>query len=133
MPVTRFSRQREAILQALQSRCDHPTAEMLYLTLRKTHPNISLGTVYRNLTLLEGQGDAQRIRSQEGPDRYDGTTAPHDHLYCRKCGSVVDLPSMEETCNIPKIQAIAKQLGVVVEAQQMSFYGVCAACAADTQ
>lgn len=133
MPVTRFSRQREAILQALQARCDHPTAEMLYLTLRQTHPNISLGTVYRNLTLLEGQGEAQRIRSQEGPDRYDGGMEPHDHLYCRKCGAVVDLPSMEAALDAQKIQTAARKYDVVVEAHQISFYGVCAACAADTQ
>ena len=128
MTVTRFSRQREAILAALRERCDHPTAETLYHELRKLHPNISLGTVYRNLSLLESQGDVLRIPDQEGPDRYDGTTHPHDHLFCRACGAVIDLPSMEDTINIDKARQAAKRQGMVLESYHVSFYGVCQAC-----
>ncbi len=131
MPATRFSRQREAISTALRARDDHPTAETLYHSLREAHPNISLGTVYRNLALLEGQGEALRIRSQDGPDRYDGTTSPHDHLHCTRCGALVDLMDMGELVNMAAAKEAAARHGVKVERHQLSFVGLCRNCAAN--
>ena len=55
------SRQREAILQCLVNRYDHPTAETVYLSIKDDFPNISLGTVYRNLSLLSDLGEIQKI------------------------------------------------------------------------
>ncbi len=118
-------------MQALRARTDHPTAETLYHALREYHPNISLGTVYRNLALLESQGDVVRLHSQDGPDRYDGTIAPHDHLHCRKCGAVVDLLGMIDAVNLGTAREAASKQGVIVENHQVSFYGLCGACAAD--
>lgn len=131
MPTTRFSRQREAIATALRARCDHPTAETLYHSLRKTHPNISLGTVYRNLALLENRGEALRIRNQDGPDRYDGATTPHDHLHCRRCGALVDLMDMGELVNMDAAKEAAAHRGVKLESRQLSFVGLCRDCAAN--
>ena len=127
MAGTRFSRQRAAIVDALHARCDHPTAEMLYRTLRQTHPNISLGTVYRNLTLLEEQGEALRIYSKDGPDRFDGITAPHNHLQCRGCGAMVDLPT-DVSLDLAKVRADAARSGMAVDHHQVVFFGLCAAC-----
>lgn len=133
MAATRFSRQREAIAQALRARRDHPTAEMLYYSLRKDHPSISLGTVYRNLSLLESQGGILRLHGQDGPDRYDGATDPHDHLHCRKCGAVVDLMNMGEVVNLRAAQEAASRHGVVIETRQISFYGLCGDCSSGVQ
>ena len=130
MPAIRFSRQREALAQALRTRRDHPTAEMLYRSLRQANPNISLGTVYRNLTLLESQGNVLRLPGQDGPDRYDGNVVPHAHLFCDNCGGVADLPDMSDRMDLQAIQAEAAHQGMVVKAGWVSFNGLCAACAA---
>ena len=73
------SRQREAIRQCLTGRYDHPTAETVYMSIKDEFPNISLGTVYRNLSLLSDLGEIQKITVSGGPDRFDGNPAPHYH------------------------------------------------------
>ena len=55
--MIKYSRQRESIVNFLASRTDHPTAETIYQNIKKEFPNISLGTVYRNLSLLEEIGE----------------------------------------------------------------------------
>ena len=67
--MIKYSRQREAIVQYLTGRTDHPSAESVYQALRQTHPNISLGTVYRNLGVLEENGQLMRIPMDNGSDR----------------------------------------------------------------
>lgn len=74
------SRQREAVYDFLMTRKDHPTADFIYENVRKTFPNISLGTVYRNLNLLVELGQAQRFSTYDGYDHFDGNPAPHYHL-----------------------------------------------------
>ena len=51
MAILKYSRQRESIKNYLYGREDHPTADMVYMDMRQEFPNISLGTVYRNLSL----------------------------------------------------------------------------------
>ena len=130
MTTMRFSRQREAIVQALRARYDHPTAEMLYHTLRQTHPNISLGTVYRNLALLEQKGEIVRLRGQDSPDRYDGAINPHDHLNCRACGAMVDLTGMDGVVDLATARERAARQDATVESYRIVFCGLCEACAA---
>ena len=85
------SRQRDAIRQNLMNRYDHPTAETVYMDIKKDFPNISLGTVYRNLSLLSDLGEIQKITTGVGPDRFDGNPRPHCHFQCRTCGDVLDI------------------------------------------
>ena len=80
--MLKYSKQREAIKNFLVTRYDHPTAETVYLNIRKEFPNISLGTVYRNLNLLAEIGEIQKLSSGIGPDRFDGNPAPHYHFIC---------------------------------------------------
>ena len=69
--MIKFSRQRESIKNNLMGRTDHPTAETVYSDIRQEYPNISLGTVYRNLSLLADLGEIQKISTENGPDRFD--------------------------------------------------------------
>ena len=80
-----YSRQRESIKQYLMSTKEHPTAEVVYQHVREEFPKISLGTVYRNLTLLVDMGEAKKISTGDGTDRFDGDTSAHSHYYCRCC------------------------------------------------
>lgn len=90
MAIERRSRQRDAILNNLKSRYDHPTAMDLFLSVREEIPNLSLGTLYRNLSQLEESG--MIIKIQDGTvDRFDGNPAPHAHFKCQICKSVYDL------------------------------------------
>ncbi|OLA90802.1 MAG: transcriptional repressor [Roseburia sp. 40_7] len=123
--MIKYSRQRECIKQFLASRHDHPTAETVYLNVKQDFPNISLGTVYRNLSLLTELGEIQKISTGIGPDRFDGNPAPHYHFFCRKCGCVMDL-DME---GIDHINILAgSQFDGEIEGNITYFYGKCANC-----
>ena len=108
------SRQREAIRQCLTGRYDHPTAETVYMSIKDEFPNISLGTVYRNLSLLSDLGEVQKITVSGGPDRFDGNPAPHYHFSCRECGCVMDLdmPSQEQLNQIAR-SSLMEQLKTI--------------------
>ena len=90
MAIERKSKQRDAIINELCSRYDHPTAMDLYFSVREVIPNISLGTLYRNLTQLEENGMVLRI-PDGSTDRFDGNVNPHAHFKCLTCGNVYDL------------------------------------------
>ena len=81
MKVLKYSRQREAIKASLMNRCDHPTADALYASIREEFPNISLGTVYRNLNLLVETGEIRKLSCGSGADHYDGDVFPTTILY----------------------------------------------------
>lgn len=91
----RYSRQRERIYQYLTQTEEHPTAEMIYTGLRGEMPELSLGTVYRNLKLLEELGKIRRVTSLNGTERYDAICEEHVHFLCQKCGALRDLPEID--------------------------------------
>ena len=96
MPAIKYSRQRESIKRYLASTREHPTADTVYTEVKKDFPNISLGTVYRNLNLLTELGEAIKISTPDGGDRFDGITEPHCHFFCKECGSVLDIDMPEK-------------------------------------
>ena len=91
MATLKYSRQRESIKEFLMTRTDHPTADVVYHHLREVYPNISLGTVYRNLSLLADLGEIQKIHTGDGADRFDGQVHQHYHVVCTRCHKVMDL------------------------------------------
>ena len=129
MPVIKYSRQRESIKQFLMGRKDHPTADVVYRNVRREFPHISLGTVYRNLSLLSELGEISKI-STDGPDRFDANQDPHYHFICRQCHVVLDLPlpHMEQM----EIQA-SQAFGGLIEGHTACFYGLCPACAQNAE
>ena len=123
MSATKHSRQREALLNELCSRFDHPTAETLYLKLKESMPNISLGTVYRNLGTLSSDGTVMKI-SVGGAERYDGNASAHPHFLCRKCGELTDIKLEAESI----LQSAAECTGGNIEGYSLTLYGVCDKC-----
>ena len=85
MVKLKYSRQREAIKEYLHNTKEHPTADKVYVNIRKEYPNISLGTVYRNLNLLVEHGEILKLSCTDGSDRFDGNPVPHYHFVCNKC------------------------------------------------
>ena len=124
--MLKYSRQRESIENFLANRYDHPTAETVYQNIREEFPNISLGTVYRNLNLLAEIGKIQKISTGIGPDRFDGNTKPHYHFVCSHCGCVMDL----SVSGLEHINILAGQdFDGAIEGHVTYFYGKCPACA----
>ena len=88
----RMTRQRRVILEELCKVDTHPSADEVYAMVRKRLPRISLGTVYRNLEILAGSGDIQKLEPGGTLKRFDGKTENHYHLRCVRCDRVVDAP-----------------------------------------
>jgi Fur family peroxide stress response transcriptional regulator len=125
MKTLKYSRQRESIKNRLMSRHDHPTADTLYTCIREEYPNISLGTVYRNLNLLVEIGEIQKLSCGNGPDRFDGDIRPHYHFVCRECGEVQDLPMKASDLLAVEAQKYCRGR---IESHTTYFYGVCENC-----
>ena len=91
----KFSRKREAILTCLRGTTCHPTAEWVYQQLKPEYPDLSLGTVYRNLAAFKAEGVIDSVGVVNGLERYDGNTIPHAHIVCESCGAVLDAERIE--------------------------------------
>ena len=118
----RYSRQRELITEIIKGRKDHPTADMIYQSAREIEPNISLGTVYRNLKLLSDEGDILTLETVDKKIHYDGDVSRHSHFICEKCGKIIDLFNPAKT---PK-ELI--ELGLTVTGEKCIYYGLCEDC-----
>ena len=98
---------------------------MVYESVQVEEPNISLGTVYRNLSFLAENGQILKISTGIGPDHFDGFTEAHNHFVCRKCGRVLDLDYVADE----KIIADAsKNFNGEIEGYDLQFYGTCEDC-----
>ena len=127
MAKLNYSRQREAILDFLCHTTSHPTAEEVYRHIQDIYPNISLGTVYRNLSLLVEQGQALKIQG-EYCDHFDGNTEPHPHFVCNKCKAVIDV---EDNQNADDLESQLAEEGFKVENRFVIYYGICPKCSAE--
>lgn len=129
-PPRRNTRQREAILNLLASTKTHPTANWLYEHLKPDNPEISLGTVYRNLSILASQGKILVIESKTGIDRFDADTSDHYHVICERCGRVDDVG---KDFAAPKIRddEAEQATGYRVSGHRLDFFGICPDCLMD--
>ena len=121
----RYSHQREQIYNYLISTCEHPSAETIYASLKPQIPDLSLGTVYRNLKLLEEMGLVQKVAHVNDVERYDACCHNHAHFVCTQCGSVHDLNEVDcnqiaSTVNLPD--------GFKVSSLSLTIRGVCNNC-----
>jgi len=91
----RYSHQRERIYEYLAANTAHPTAEMIYNDLREEIQGLSLGTIYRNLKLLEELGKVRKVTTYQGNERYDAICHDHVHFICESCGAIVDMPGVD--------------------------------------
>ena len=122
-----YSRQRQAIKDYLASTKEHPTADTVYSNVKQQFPKISLGTVYRNLNLLTDIGEAVKISTPGGRDRFDGDAMPHNHFHCVDCSRMVDLDL--DMTHIHKINDIAgNNFEGTIQSSSTLFYGMCGEC-----
>lgn len=124
--AVRYSKKREAILAAIRGTSCHPSAEWIYQQLKPRHPDLSLGTVYRNLAFFQEAGQVKSVGVIQGQERFDGVTIPHSHFVCNCCGTVLDLPDIgpEERWE----RTVSTQYGFAVQRCELTFYGECPNC-----
>ena len=119
-------RKRDAILTCLRQTTVHPSAEWIYAQLKPEIPDLSLGTVYRNLSRFKEQGQIVSLGTVKGVERFDGNTAPHVHFICSECGGVLDLQGVAVPAELQS--AVANTTGGEVTGCQLTFTGVCMGC-----
>ena len=124
MKCRRNTNQRRLVLDAVRSRCDHPTAEDIYLAVHAQSARVSRGTVYRNLNLLADNGEITRVKMPDC-DRYDLRTDAHYHLLCSRCNALADVPDCYDS-------AIDERLGSATGyralTHRITFEGICPVC-----
>ena len=123
--MSRGSKQRDTILRVVMHSKDHPRADWVYDQVRQEIPNISMGTVYRNLKSLVESGDIRQLDIADGTTRFDGHTDNHYHFRCEKCGHIFDL---DEPVDQAISERVAKDTGFKVFRQRMELIGLCNAC-----
>jgi Fur family peroxide stress response transcriptional regulator len=121
----RTTKQREAILKILSDTISHPTADQIYDEVRKEIPNISKGTVYRNLQVLREGGFISELNLNGTLSRFEVKQESHYHFRCEKCGRVFDL---DEPVDRELDEKISKQTGFRVSHHQTEFRGLCKDC-----
>lgn len=121
----RYSRQRERIYRAVNESALHPTANMVYESLKGEMPKLSLGTVYRNLNQLADAGRLKKIPLADGGCRFDKTTHAHSHIVCERCGCVADV-------SLPPLNALSdtilSETGYQLRSCDVALSGLCAGC-----
>ena len=126
--VTKQFRKRNAILTCLQNTDTHPSADMVHEMLQAEHPDISLATVYRNLSWFKTQGMIQSLGMIHGIERFDANTLPHVHFVCNSCSAILDLNQMDAPQRL--CSEAAQHIGGQVDSCQLMFFGTCRACLA---
>ncbi len=125
----RYSAKREAILQLIRQTDTHPTAEWVFQQLKPKFPDLSLGTVYRNLAEFRQEGTLISVGVVNGQERFDAETGPHTHFICNCCGAVKDIHQLM----VPEelAQRLTENAGVRVDHYQLTFQGICESCLAE--
>ncbi|MDC7292128.1 MULTISPECIES: Fur family transcriptional regulator [unclassified Butyrivibrio] len=122
----KYSKQRAMIKDFLQDRKDHPTAEVVYNSIREIYPKISLGTVYRNLVLLSDIGEIARFRVGDGYEHFDWDVRNHNHFICNCCKQITDIEMDDISERIDEVAG--KTFPGKIEGHKIYFYGICEKC-----
>ncbi|MBQ4556303.1 MAG: transcriptional repressor [Clostridia bacterium] len=117
------TKQKALVLEVVTATCSHMTAEEIYIAAKAKMPQIAMGTVYRNLAQLVNDGVVRKLEIPNAPDRYDGCTECHEHLYCDKCGKVSDIWCGDLT------EAIESATGQKLSSYTLTIRGLCSECA----
>ena len=100
----------------------------IYDKLKPEIPDLSLGTVYRNIALFKDEGKVSVICNVNGEERIDGNTEPHPHFVCNKCNAVIDV---EDNQNADDLKSQLAEEGFKVENRFVIYYGICPKCSAE--
>ena len=123
----RYSKQRETILNVLKNDCTHPNVDSIFMKVREIIPDISLGTVYRNLNLLAENKDILKLDFGDGVVHFDARITPHFHMVCNECGQVEDV-FVDESVVTSFTKNVHKKSNVHITETDVLFHGICQQC-----
>lgn len=123
--MRRTTKQREAIIRFLANNKTHPTADVIYEGVKNEIPNISVGTVYRNLKVLKENGLITEVTIQGTLGRYEEKQKNHYHFRCEQCGKVFDI---DEPVDNDLNMRVAGKTGLKINSHQLEFRGLCKDC-----
>lgn len=123
-----YSHKREAILNVMRGTKSHPTAEWVYQQLKPQYPDLSLGTVYRNISRFKEEGQLITVGVVSGQERFDANVQPHPHFICTACGAVIDIDIHFDDKDFDGL--VKEQYGFDVSGHELTFYGTCKSCKA---
>lgn len=132
-PTRRRSSKRDAILSVMRDTKCHPSADWIYAQLKPLHPDLSLGTVYRNLSLFRDDGEIMSVGTVRGQERFDADTHPHAHFVCECCGSVLDIDVDPMLLADSLYTQLAAESGLKARTHALTFFGRCQACAKEQE
>jgi len=124
----RNTKQRQAILDAIEGHGGHLTAEDVYKIVKRRHPRLSLGTVYRNLRVLAEQGSVRELDFGMAITHFETVKDTHYHLVCRLCGGIADVEMELERKLIALVERESGVSGFQIEQHRLDFVGVCQSC-----
>ncbi len=122
--ATRETLQRRVVYETIMSTRSHPTADWIFEQARGKMPKISLGTVYRNLSILKRDGFIHEVFGIDRRTRYEEKQEPHTHFICLSCSEIRDVGSSLEM----DWQTCKELVGCEVLEQRMALFGHCSAC-----
>ena len=114
--------QRLEILKYLDKNKTHPTANQIYLALKKKNPSLSKTTVYNSLDVLKKYHIIDELTISKSESRYDFEPDPHHHFLCRSCGEIIDIK-----VECPYLDSILSGKNKVEEVHGY-FKGICEKC-----
>lgn len=117
----------QAVLDAVRSTNNHPTALEVYEIVKQQRPRIGLASIYRILHTLVEQEYIRELALGDESSRYDSRTSRHDHALCRSCGKLLDIP-VEIVFSLPALQNAARTVGIALESHEVRLYGLCESC-----
>ena len=121
---TRETRQRRMVYETIMKTHSHPTADWIFDKVRSKLPKISLGTVYRNLSVLRDEGAIREIYGNDRRAHYDADLSQHAHFVCTDCGRIWDVHTVPEV----DWKTLKELVGCEVAEQRLEFHGLCAPC-----
>jgi Fur family peroxide stress response transcriptional regulator len=124
MATHKHSKKRDAILECVRSTATHPSAEWVYAQLKPQIPDLSLGTVYRNLAMFKEEGLIGTMGVVAGNERFERNTEPHTHFICNHCSAVIDVEGLEPPMHLGSTIGCG-----IADACILTFTGTCSACA----
>ena len=123
----RLTEPRRAVIEALVSGGDHPTADDLAAQVGTRHPTVHRSTVYRTLDALAELGIVDHVHLGHGRAVYHLTDDTDLHLLCEQCGAVAHINA--DILDASRV-AIAEATGFVLQAGHFALPGFCRTCAA---
>lgn len=125
MKKQRMTKQKKIILDILRSTTSHPTADWIYEKAKKEIPELSLGTVYRNLKIMKESGEILELDYGSTQSHFDGNSENHYHFMCEKCGKIYDL---DMPVKIDLEEEVKEKFNHDVKFHRLEFFGICNNC-----